>query len=376
MQIGIDAKRAAFNKVGLGSYSRNLIQNLARFYPIHQYYLYTPRPFMEAYRKILGSKNVHARHPAKELNRLGQWWWLAQHLPRLVADDKVQLFHGLSHTLPSGLKCPTVVTMHDLIFLRHPEWFRWHDRLSYASRFKSAALRSDKIIAISETTKKDLIDFYGVPESKIHVTYQPCNENFRPLDLSDDEILAVQKKYNLPSRFIVCVGTVEPRKNALSVAKAFHNLGAANRDWALVIVGKQTSYAKEIQGFISEKGISNIKLVPFVEFDDLVKILNMAKLSVYLPFFEGFGLPVLESMQCGTPVLTSNVSSLPEVGGKDSAFYADPSNMESIVESLRAALTDTARYNMVKSNIGRQVELFTPQKTTQAVVDVYKTVVT
>jgi len=375
LKIGYDAKRAAYNKVGLGSYARNLIENLNHYYPNNEYYLYSRRPFLTEYEYLLKLPNVYTRTPKVRPLRPLEWWWEYSQLPQLVKSDQIQIFHGLSHTLPGGLKCPTVVTMHDLIFLRYPQWFKWHDRLSYARRFRQAANSADLLLTISETTKKDLIDFYNVPADKIKVTYQPCHPRFKKLNLSDLEKNEIQQRLNLPQKMIVCVGTLEPRKNGLSVAKAFHQLGNLNKDFTLIFIGRETPYAEEIKSFVAVNSLTNVRFMSYIEYDDLVKIYNMAYLSVYVPFFEGFGLPVLESMQCGLPVLTSNCSSLKEVGGEHSSFLANPEQVESITEKLKEALFNEQRYQSVLRASADQVKLFSPEVVTRSVMQAYQSLV-
>lgn len=371
IKIGFDAKRAAVNKVGLGSYSRNLIRHLAHFYPNNKYYLYSSRAFLPEYKDLLEHPSLVLREPEKKSSQIISALWKMGQLSELVKKDGIQVFHGLSHTLPRGLKCPKVVTMHDLIFLRHPNWFKWHDRLSYKYRFQRAANLSDKIIAISESTRRDLIEFYKVPENKIEVTFQPCSERFQKVQLGKEDQSRLRIQYALPERFIVCVGTVEPRKNALLAVQAFHALGGKTGDTELLIIGKPTDYAKEIQDFIDSKRVKNVRLLPYVELDDLIGIYNLATLSVYIPFYEGFGLPVLESMQCGVPVVISKESSLPEVGG-DAAFYVDPHSLESVVEALDCALNNQAEYQKRVNLLPEQIAKFEPSRVTERVMGVYQ----
>lgn len=372
LKIGFDGKKAAQNKVGLGTYARNTILNLLEYYPNNEYFVYSSQPFLESYSGLFNDKkNLSNRCPDHKLLKPRQWLWQFFKQPAQIKKDQLHVFHGLSHTLPRNVNCAKVLTMHDLIYLRHPEWFKWHDRISYDVRFRKSAKQADLILTISDTSKKDLVDFYELPSSKVKVTYQPCNSIYKKLELSSDEINELRKKFDIRGRPIVCVGTIEPRKNGLNIAKSFYNLGPANKDFDLLFIGKQTPFASEIQNFVSKNNISNIKFLSYVDMEDLVRLYNIAHLSIYAPYFEGFGLPVLESMQCGTPVLTSNISSLPEVGGTDSSYLCDPSSVESMTEALKVALSDESHYQEIISNIDKHIEKFSPKSTAQKTMDAY-----
>lgn len=353
LQIGIDATRAAGNRSGLGNYSRNLIEHLSQLYSDNRYYLFSKHKFLPDYEYI-------------------------KSLPGIAMDgqfDKLDIYHGLSHTLPMGLKCAKIVTFHDLIFKRYPEGYRWHDRWSYDLRFRYSAKVADRILADSQATKDDLVEFYKVNPDKITVAYLSASSQFKELQVDSVLEQTLRDRYKLNGRIILSVGTIESRKNALSAVKAFHSLNSITKDATLLLVGKETAYTKSIKQYILENSITNIQISHNVPFNDLISLYNLAYVSVMISFFEGFGMPILESMQCGTPAIVSNCSSLQEVGGTDgSCFLCDPASLESIAGAMKTALEDSSAYALVKSNLAAQTEKFAPTRTTELVMQAYQSV--
>ena len=297
MNIGFDGKRAVRNFTGLGNYSRYVIEYLCRHYPNHQYTLYAPKegsgqPFTEMMRQCPALKTVYAKGIWKRARAAWRSWGVTRQLEQ----DGIQIYHGLSNELPLNIRqakgVRSVVTIHDLIFLRHPEFYPAIDRKIYAYKFRQACLQADAIIAISECTKRDIQEFFGIPEEKIHVIYQGCDPIFtRPV--TEEEKQRVRTKYNLPTRYILNVGTLEARKNAALLAKA-HN-GQCPDDVHLVLVGRTTPYVKEIQRFANWfVHRDNMHILPHVPTEDLPALYAGAELFVYPSLYEGFGIPILE----------------------------------------------------------------------------------
>jgi glycosyltransferase involved in cell wall biosynthesis len=233
------------------------------------------------------------------------------------------IFHGLSGELPlrwDQKPIKKIVTIHDLIFVRYPQYYSFFDRKIHFWKFKKAAAVADKIIAISEQTKRDIIQFLQVPESKIEVIYQGCHKAFKEQQ-TPEQIQAAKDKFKLPERFILNVGTIEDRKNLLNVVKAIKDTGIL-----LVVVGKKTKYFQKIENFLKKNKMEKqVSFLEGVSMDELAVIYKLADIFVYPSFFEGFGIPVIEALFSKTVVVTSNTSCLPEAGGKDSV-YIDPNN--------------------------------------------------
>ena len=241
MKIGFDAKRAYHNYTGLGNYSRDLIKQIIDSEAIHEFYLYTPKSARNPrFRFIDGRNNVFNRTPESPVHKTFKGLWRSVNLEKFLIKDGIDLYHGLSNEIPRRRKLGKgqvkyVVTIHDLIFKRYPRNYRAVDRRIYNIKFKYAAKNADKIIAISEQTKKDIVDFYKIPEDKVEVIYQTCHENFRK-SYSDEIKQHVKTKFGLPDNFILNVGTIETRKNLNAVLQAIPMM---KNDLPIVVVGRK-----------------------------------------------------------------------------------------------------------------------------------------
>lgn len=318
LKIAYDAKRFFHNASGLGNYSRDLVRILAEYYPKNQYFLLAKKASDRGEDIVALPQVSFKKHCSK---------WGARQLQMGIEAQKlrVDIFHGLSGELPlkwNGKALKKVVTIHDLIFMRYPQFYSFIDRKLHYWKFKKAAQQADLIIAISEQTKQDIIHFLQVPEKKIRVIYQGCHQAFKA-DFSTEKLELIRKKYNLPQAFLLNVGTIEPRKNMHRVVQAL-----AGTSIPLVLVGKTTPYDDKIQQEAQRLGVS-VQRLTGVSMEDLAGVYRLAKLFIYPSLFEGFGIPVIEALFSGTPVITSNVSSLPEAGGTDS-LYIDPKNIADI----------------------------------------------
>ena len=371
MIIGFEAKRVFQNASGLGNYSRNTVNLLAKYCPENRYILFAPK-LTNLY--VLPDQ-AEVVLPLSRLFKFLRSYWRLNIVSKLLKDNHIELFHGLSHVIPYGIEktgIPSIVTMHDLIFLRYPEFYKKIDRKIYESVFKSSCQRATKIIAISEQTKSDLIHFLGTPEDKIEVIYQTCNNCFYE-KVTEERKEEVKEKFGLPNQFILTVGTIEKRKNQLAILKA---IIAEKLDIPVVILGRPRpkEYLDEIKRFISGSGIQ--KQVLFIHNSDtseLQAIYQMARVMVYPSFFEGFGLPVLEAQASGCPVITSNLSSLPEAGG-DGALYVDPSDVSGIGKSIRNILYDKTLQDEMKVKGYANAELFSEKMVADRVMKLYQEV--
>lgn len=316
MKIAYDAKRFFHNTSGLGNYSRDLIRMLAKYYPENQYLLLNKNK-SDRGKEILQQENVRFIESSK--GNFSRQFKMGKDAQKLNAD----IFHGLSGELPLKWdKTPIkkVVTIHDLIFMRYPQYYSFFDRKIHFWKFKKAAETADKIIAISEQTKRDIIDYLKVPEDKIEVIYQGCHQAFKEQQTAEF-IQKTKKKFNLPERFIFNVGTIEERKNLLNIVKAIDKT-----EIPLVVVGRKTKYFSKIEQYIKKNKLEKqIYFLEGVSMDELAVIYKLTDVFVYPSRFEGFGIPIIEALFSKTVVITSNTSCLPEAGGKDSV-YIDPEN--------------------------------------------------
>lgn len=340
MKIGFDAKRAAFNRTGLGNYSRYVVDILATHFSQNHYRLYTPKLKANGFLdQLLSVKGVTAHTPDTFCGRkLGSLWRSSSIVKQLVREG-VELYHGLSNELPSGLKqagIRSVVTIHDLIFLPHPEFYQPIDRAIYNFKFRKACESADKIIAVSECTKRDIIRFYGTVESKIEVIYQGCDAAFA-LKSTPTKLREVQQRYQLPDEYILFVGSIEARKNLLLAVKALLHTRSQH---TLVAVGRRTAYTEKVEQFVTENGLSDrVKLIHNVPFSDLPSVYQLAKLFVYPSLYEGFGIPLIEAIHSGLPVIGAKGSCLEEAGGPDS-IYVDPQDEKELAAAFDRILSD------------------------------------
>ena len=335
MKIGFDAKRAFNNHTGLGNYSRFVIAGMANQFPQHQFYLFTPKIKVEFIDAFASFKNITIVQPKGVAGKMAHSFWRSFLIPSILNKLGIDVYHGLSNELPANIKQfkgKKVVTIHDLIFLRYPQYYKAIDRKIYNVKFKQACVNADLVVAASKQTATDIIKYYHTSPQHVLVGYQNCHPQFST-SITQTKLDEVMLKYELPQQFVLCVGTIEERKNQLLVLKAFK---AAGIDAHLIFVGKQTAYANQLHNYISASGLQNVKFIEGASFEDFPAFYKMAKLFVYASEFEGFGIPVLEALKCGTTAVVSNTSSLVEVGG-GAVYYFDVNHTEDLTTAIKKA---------------------------------------
>lgn len=383
MNIGFDAKRAYHNNTGLGYYSRTLIQLLSGYFPEHQYYLFNPRPG-SAYQ--FPGNNIHEINPSRFPSTLFRSAWRSSWVTRDLKDLKIDLYHGLSHEIPVGIPktgVKSIVTIHDLIHERFPHQYNPIDVKIYTQKYRYACKHADKVIAISEQTKKDIIEFYKTPAEKIEVCYQSCSPLFGQM-ASSQEKERIRRKYQLPEQFFLSVGTINERKNLLNVCKAMFLL-RNDLDIPLIVIGRGSgNYYKKVKDYIIQNGLEK-KIVflsetasarndnSYLITEDMPAIYQLAIAMLYPSFFEGFGAPVMEALWSQLPVITSNVSCLPEVGG-DAAYYVNPNSAQEIATGMKRIYEDESLAESMKKKGIQYAQHFTPEKYVNSVMNVYKSI--
>ena len=370
MRIGFDAKRAFNNSAGLGNFSRNTINALAQQNPESQQFLFSPSVNHSLF---TSPKNATVIRPH------GLWWktfpnaWRSVKVAREAEDLKLDIFHGLSHELPIGIEysgVKTVVTIHDLIYLRYPDYFKKIDRAIYDRKFRYACQVTTKIHAISEQTKYDLISYYNIPEDKIEVIYQSINPLFFE-EVAEAQKKAVRQKYHLPERFLLSVGTIEPRKNLMGLLEG---MLFSRIDLPLVVVGKSTDYRKKVQQLVNSRPRElKVFFLTGVNDNELHALYQSAEAMVYPSLFEGFGLPVVEAQASGCPVITSNISSMPEAGG-NAAIYVDPQKPEEIGRVMETLLNSSAIAGKLVEKGIENAQLYTPDHYARQLINLYKNI--
>jgi glycosyltransferase involved in cell wall biosynthesis len=370
MILGFDAKRFFHNKTGLGNYSRDLIRILAHYHPENSYLLYNPKPKKIDRVPIDGKIIIEHLPDSKKGRRLSSLWRLF-FVSTQIKKDEVEIYHGLSGEIPIGLHksgVKTLVTIHDLIFMRYPNLYSYFDRKIHYYKFKYAAHKADLVIAISEQTKKDIVTYLKINPDKIKVIYQGCTPVFKEA-ISSEFIELTRAKYQLPTNFILNVGTIEKRKNVLSVIKAIKEM-----DIQLVIIGKKTAYFTEINKYILENNLENkVIFLENLELKELAAIYRMASIFLYPSIFEGFGIPIIEALYSKTPVITSKGGCFAEAGGENSIYIDALNTMELRIE-LENLLFDSEKREIMKLRGFEFVQKFNDDKIAENWIETYNEV--
>ncbi len=372
MRIGFDGKRAVRNSTGLGNYSRLVINTLAKYRPENEYFIYSPSGDSE--HRLDLRPGISLSLPETSFGRrFGSLWrtGVAGGISRQLHNDQIMLYHGLSNELPLNINryhIPSVVTVHDLIYLRRPEMYKPIDRVLYNYKYGKSARNATRVIAISECTRRDLVELQGVDENKIDVIYQGCDPIFRR-EISPEEIAEVKGKYNLDKPYIVGVGTIERRKNQLLTVQAL--AGMKNNDVDLVLIGRQTPYADEIRSEATRLGLTDrIRFISGAEFCDFPALYAGAIASSYPSRYEGYGLPVVESLAVGTPTVVASGSCLEEAGGSKTPVVS-PDDAEGLAYYLDRLISDSA-YRQEIVEAGKKHALsFDDKSFADAIFDTY-----
>jgi len=371
--VGLDGKRAVCNNTGLGNYSRYALNILSAAYPSTVFRLYSPVDRdNDRLRPLLGRDNLERFAPSLKVGGgIGRAFWRTFDLPLQLKRDDVAVYHGLSNELPLTIKsvCPSVVTIHDLIYRRVPCDYAAIDRRLYDFKYRRSAKIATRVIAISECTKRDLMADYGIEEAKIDVIYQGVDPIFTlPVDTSAR--LRIKEKYKLPEKYIISVGTVQSRKNQLLAVEALAKLPAQIE---LIIVGRMDgAYADEVRAAIERRGLAGrVRHLQNVPFADLPALYACAVASTYTSRYEGFGIPVAESLTVGTPVVACTGSCLEEAGG-DGGIYVDPDDVDACAQALERLADDVVWHDVVAGRGRRYVRRFSAEAFAKATMACYK----
>lgn len=359
MRIGFDAKRAFNNHTGLGNYSRFVIEALLKYAPQFEYLAYTPKPPRD--------NNGLKLSPKLPNTFIGGGLWRSWLINNDLKKDNVDIFHGLSNEIPfrirkSGVK--SVVTIHDLIFVRYPELYPAIDRFFYQQKFRYACENADAVVAVSQQTKDDIIEFYKIPPERIRVIYQDCQSSFYQ-KVDSQSNLTIKSKYSLDKPYIICVSSFSERKNQKRLVEAFQQLGL--KDYELVLIGGKSKYAEEI----TQNSPKNTKILFGVPSADLPALYQGASLCVYPSFFEGFGIPIVEAIHSGIPLVAATGSCLEEAGG-EGALYANPLDVNDLSDKMRQVLTNDSLRNdlILKGKV--HIKQFSAENIAGQLVQLYK----
>lgn len=370
LKIAFDAKRAFLNNSGLGNYARTIIKSLHFFNPELKQFVFTPKVRNDNFNKEVSAlPNIEIKQPSGFFGSNFSSYWRSYLITKELIKQDIDVYHGLSNELPVNIKQfkgKKIVTIHDLIFLRYPHLYSFFDRLIYRRKFYSACKNADVIIAISEETKNDIISFFNIPDQKIKVIYQSCDDAFYK-EYSDIEFGKVQKKHNLPSSYLLYVGTIEERKNLLTIIKSLKIV----EEIKLIVVGRKTDYINDVNTFIQKNNLNNrVLFLENVTNEELPIIYQKASVFIYPSIFEGFGIPILEALISKTPVITTKSGCFPEAGGPNS-IYIDPLNEVMLAQKINEILVSESLKKEMSEKGFIYAEKFHKVKIAQQLMDLY-----
>ena len=371
VKIAFDAKRAFLNNSGLGNYSRTIIKSLHFFYPNVQQILFTPKTnegnFVSEISKL---PNIEINKPTQFIDSKFKSYWRSYSITKQLIKNNVDVYHGLSNELPINIKQfkgKKIVTIHDLIFLRNPHLYSFIDRTLYRKKFYAACKNADVIIAISEETKNDIIDFFNISPEKIKVVYQSCDDVYYKTN-SEQEIEEVVNQFSLPENYLLYVGTIEERKNLLTIIKSLKEVDSLI---PLVVIGKKTDYYKTVLNYISENKLNNrILFLENVSNEQLPIIYKKAAVFIYPSIFEGFGIPILEALVSKTPVITNNSGCFPEAGGPNT-IYVDPLDSKKMAQKINQLLQSESLRNEIAEHGYIYAEKFKKEIIAKQLMSIY-----
>lgn len=367
MKIGYDAKRIFHNTTGLGNYCRDSVRIMADYFSENKYYLYNPKPGKVKRLKVTDVMIICL--PKSSFWRKYSSIWRQKAIVKDLIADGVELYHGLTNELPRGIdktKIKSIVTIHDLIFVRYPKLYGFFERIIHLNKFKYSAGAANVVIAISEQTKKDIVEFLNISPKKIKVVYQGCHAAFKK-EYSNKLVQEVVNKYKLPKQFILNVGTIEPRKNALSIVKAIRETNEH-----LILVGRETKYAEKIHEYIKNNKMNNrIHFLKNVSMEELAVVYQLADVFVYPSVFEGFGIPIIEALYSKTPVISSKGSCFSEAGGPHSK-YVNANNINELSTMIQCVLKSESLKKEMVINGYNYVQKFNDEVIASQLMEVYK----
>ena len=374
LKLGFDAKRLFHNFTGLGNYSRFVIDALLSHYPDNRYFLFTPKisAHKETEKYLTQTKLEIIQPQGWQLKLKAQRYWRTYGLVDQIKQHEVQIYHGLSNELPRNLPLHVkrIVSIHDLIFLRYPQYYNKIDALIYKKKVTHACNYADLIIAVSQQTADDLVNFLNVDSSKIKVVYQGCHANFKK-EINFSEQRRVSQRYQLPEKFILSVGTIEKRKNAAIIIESLKKL---DEDTQVLLVGKHTIYADYLKKLVIQYGLTNrVHFREQITFADLPYVYQQAEVFVYPSLFEGFGIPIIEAIASGVPVITSTGSCFSEAGGP-STIYVDPHDSNALADAISKVKNNPVQRVEIIAKNKIYIDRFSPEIISRNLMELYHSV--
>jgi glycosyltransferase involved in cell wall biosynthesis len=370
-RIGYDAKRLFNNFTGLGNYSRTLLEDLSGYFPEQEYFLFSPEVKKNDRTKPFFDQSKYTIKTASSDLAI----WRSFGIKKDLLENRIQLFHGLSHEIPVGLQktnIKSIVTIHDLIYKHYPQQFPLIDRKIYDWKFRYSCEIADQIVAISESTKKDIIHYYDIPPQKIQVIYQTCDALFKnqnPLENTSN----IYEEYQLPKDYLLYVGSIIERKKLLPIIQAIHHL-PKDIQLPIVVLVNGKKYKNKVMKYITENNLESLVIFPrYVSFTDFPTIYRNAKMLIYPSIYEGFGIPLIEALFSKTPVITTTLSSLPEAAGSGAHYIEEPSP-ELIKDGIIKLLSDSDYAKKLAEEGFQYVQRFQSRQLSKEMMDMYRAV--
>ncbi|HET6975719.1 MAG TPA: glycosyltransferase family 1 protein [Pyrinomonadaceae bacterium] len=350
MDVGLDGTPLSQSLTGVGHYTVELARALARISPDDRFELVSPLP---------------------SLSGLSRRFWWQMGLPRYIKQSRFSVFHGTNYSVPLLKTCPTVVTIHDLSLLLWPQTHTQQLARRARWRLPLMARRADAIIVPSQSIKQEVCEHLGIEDVKIAVIPEASRSSFHPVSIA--ETVATRQRLNISDDFILFVGTIEPRKNLLTLVRAFAEIvRSSSCQTQLVIAGSEGWLTGDLHDFLKTAGLNNrIRFAGYLADDDLRALYSSCRVFVYPSLYEGFGLPLLEAMACGAPVVTSNIPAIRETVA-DVARLVTPTNVQELARSIMELLADQSESER-RSEAGKQhASRFSWDKAAVATLDVYR----
>lgn len=368
MRIGIDATALPPRPVGAGNYIIRLVRTLASLETEHEFVVFA----QESGAALLDIQERDCFHlvPLPDQSPGRRLVWEQAAFPGLVRRERIDLLHSLHYTRPLRLSCASVVTFHDMTFFLYPQLHTRAKRLFFPLAIRYSARHADALISVSESTRQDAIHLAGVEPGKIFTVPLGVSEDFHPI--SDPAARnKIRERYHLPEDFILYVGLVEPRKNLPLLIRSYKALVEGGISLPLAIVGRFGWMYQEVLDLVNILGIKEVvQFAGYIPQEDLPIVYNLASLFVYPSLYEGFGLPVLEAMACGVPVIATSVSSLPEVAG-EAGLLVPPGDETALTQAMQAVLTDPDVRQRLTEKGPQRASQFTWKRTALSTLKVY-----
>jgi glycosyltransferase involved in cell wall biosynthesis len=367
MRIGFDGTPLNGQRAGIGNYTSHLLTALLNHNSASDYLLYSNHP--------LGNLEPTLRKAVQVPGYFlpSRWLWMQFMLPRLIGHTQPDICHYTNASAPVWHTKPFVLTIHDASLFLHREYHPWTRLLAIRTLLPIVARQADAIITVSEHARTDLAHTLRIPAHKIHVIYEAAPPHFRPI--TNKQVLAtLRQHYHLPEQFIFYLGTLEPRKNLTRLIHALHQLHQRGCPTKLVLAGPPGWHMNGFHQEIERLGLATaVHYLGYVPTDHLPGLYSLATVFAFPSLYEGFGLPPLEAMACGTPVLTSRGSAMAEVGG-DAVYLVNPYDVAELAEGLHQLLTNTTLSQEYGHRGQQRSEQFSWERAARATTAVYQQV--